>query len=135
VRLSRAVDGDVAVKLTRLYTGEDGRSHFEELELPLAFTGPRRDGEPPAARAVELPVAEVRYLEVPAGDIPRHTAPRRLVLMFLAGRCEIECADGRLEFGPERALLAEDVTGEGHSTSVLEDMRVLELPLRGDWKP
>jgi hypothetical protein len=122
--------------VTRIFTGDDGRSHFEELSLPL------RETDPPTTLAGSLPVGEAMFLETPAGTvIGRHNAPRRQLLINLRGVCELECVDGIRQFGPGDIRFADDRQGEGHLTRVLDDdVRVLVLPLPDDldisaWRP
>ncbi len=53
-----------------------------------------------------------------------HTAPRRQFVVGLSGATEIELADGtRRRFGPGDVLLADDTTGQGHRTQVVEAPR------------
>ena len=115
------------MKVTRIYTGDDGLSHFENLVMPMVET------DPPTSCAGSLAVTNATFLEAPAGaDVGRHNAPRRQLLVNLSGRCELECPDGRRLFGPGDVRLADDLTGEGHLTYVLDDVRVLVLPLPDD---
>ena len=98
-------------KVTRLYTGPDGESHFEDIEIPLLEqkTGSGRRSEP--IKATGITFSET------AGDyyIDWHNAPRRQFLITLEGKNEIEVGDGtKRQFGPGDILLAEDTTGRGH---------------------
>jgi quercetin dioxygenase-like cupin family protein len=64
-----------------------------------------------------------------AGDLIRrlslvdwHNAPRRQYVITLAGRVEIGLGDGSLHrFGPGEGILAEDLTGKGHTTGAVGD--------------
>jgi hypothetical protein len=108
------------VKLPHLYTGDDGESHFADLELKLA---PERG----LGGVLELlsPVQGIAFREVPAGWIADyHNAPRRQVVVNLTGRGEIVCGDGTSRiFGPGQAFLADDVTGRGHVSREVEGPR------------
>ena len=94
--------------LYRLYTGDDGQSHLEELELPVD-----QKGQSPmqAATGIALRLAQ------PGEFIDWHTAPRRQYIITLAGQVAIGLGDGtvrRLAAGD--MMLAEDLTGRGHTT-------------------
>jgi quercetin dioxygenase-like cupin family protein len=46
-----------------------------------------------------------------------HPSPSRMYMVCLAGQAEFSTADGEKRlFGPGDVLLAEDVTGDGHTT-------------------
>ena len=49
-----------------------------------------------------------------------HNAPRRQYTITLSGEVEIEVGDGTvMRLGPGGILLAEDLTGQGHTTRVV----------------
>jgi len=108
----------------RLYTGEDGQSHLEELDL---------DSHPgltePAA------TSSISFRESPPGRfVDWHNAPRRQYVITLAGEVEIGLGDGTVHrFGPGHVTLAEDLTGQGHTTrSVGTEPRIsATIPLSG----
>ena len=61
-----------------------------------------------------------------------HTAPRRQYSISLTGSVELGLPDGTLkQYGPGTVLLAEDMTGTGHSTRVIgeEDRFTIIIPL------
>jgi hypothetical protein len=113
------------MRIMRVYTGSDQRSYFEDLEAPeRVVTGSHMSMDD------SLPVLGGRFSSVSAGKaIERHTAPRRQFLIFLAGRVEIECAGGSRTAGPGDVVLADDLTGEGHITRILEDVKSFVVPL------
>ena len=101
----------------RLYTGEDGQSHMDESYEP-----------PEVQDATGLVVRrqEVGYF------IDWHPAPRRQYIITLAGQVEIGLGDGALyTLGPGDMMLAEDLTGQGHTTrAVGEETRIsVAIPL------
>jgi len=62
-----------------------------------------------------------------------HNAPRRQYVITFAGRVEIGLGDGSLHrFGPGEEILAEDLTGKGHTTGAVgDDPRVMMIvPLK-----
>src|SRR5690242_17893814 len=95
------------VKLVHLYTGHDGQSHFEDIELELT---PERG----LGGVLELvaPVQGMALREVPDGwTADYHNAPRRQLVVNLTGAGEIICGDGTSRvFGPGESFLADDVT-------------------------
>ncbi len=107
--------------VTRIYTGDDGRSHFEELELPMVIS---------AAGAMSSPIPVesifVRDTSEAGPDVwDYHVAPRRQFAIHVIGRTEIEVADGeRRTFGPGDLLLADDLTGQGHISREVEGPRL-----------
>jgi hypothetical protein len=121
------------MKITRIYTGPDNQSHFEDLEIPLL----------PAAYGSEsapLPGAGVIFRETPAGAaLDYHPAPRRQFVITLSGLGEIECGDGtKRRFGPGDILLAEDTVGQGHITREIQGSRrgiFIPLPQAFDISP
>lgn len=98
------------VKVTRIYTGADGKTSVEEFEIPLK---PRDKGADVAA-AIPLTTLQVRR-STPEYFIDWHPASRRQLVVTLAGESEVELEDGRkIRLGPGTILLAEDTTGKGH---------------------
>ncbi len=98
------------MKYTRIYTGDDGQSHFEDLEFELSDRGPAGS----FSALWQGPGAIFREVE---GDYNYdfHNAPRRQFVVNLTGSVDIEVGDGtvrRMEAGS--ILLAEDLTGQGH---------------------
>ena len=99
--------------ITRIYNGDDGMSHFEDIEPP--FGDPLYSGGPvvsaPSERAIEI---TFQWAE-PGVSLGWHTAPRRQYICFSSGEVEIETGDGIIrEFGAGTVILVEDVTGKGH---------------------
>ena len=92
----------------RIYTGDDGQSHMEEMD-PLTEEVHRiatKPGEDLVFRTFE----ENRAVE-------RHNPTRRQYLFVLNGQMEVSVKDGTtLVFNPGDVLLAEDMTGQGHLT-------------------
>ena len=104
------------MRITRIYSGDDGESHFEDIEVPLTDFGD-------VGRLSELaPATGILFREV-SGDYHYdfHNAPRRQYVINLDAAVEIEVGDGtvrRLE--PGEVLLAEDTTGHGHISRAVD---------------
>ena len=96
----------------RLYTGEDGHSHIEEIDVsthPELTTLHKASGI--VFRAME-----------PGLFSDWHVAPRRQYIITLSGEAEIGLYDGTVyRHGAGDVNLAEDLTGHGHTTRVLGD--------------
>ena len=92
-----------------MYTGSDGQSHIEELRLPTEDVFQFR-----------LPPGEdIIFRRKPMPGF--HTAPRRQYTVTLTGRVEIGFGDGTSQqLGPGDMMLAEDLTGQGHTTTIVE---------------
>ena|SRR5579862_1022149 len=111
----------------RLYSGQDQQSHLDELNLPFA----------PGQFAQQTPLQPVtgmtftRVSSRPVADW--HNAPRRQYVVTLAGAVEIGLGDGSVHrFGPGDVVLAEDLTGKGHTTRAVgeEPWLVMIVPLK-----
>ena len=102
--------------LYRLYTGDDGQSHFEDQSLVShpSLTEPQA-------------TSHISFVEVPVGTfMDWHPAPRRQYVILLSGQLEIGLGDGTTRrFGPGDARLVEDTTGQGHTTRVVSDEPVV----------
>ena len=94
----------------RIYVGDDGESHFEDLEIET--DGTSYD----SAISALIPATGVIFRRSPVGQfIDWHPAPRRQFVITLSGHAEIEASDGEVRpIGPGTIMLAEDTTGKGH---------------------
>jgi hypothetical protein len=106
------------VKVTRLYTGEDGLSHFEQVSVKFSAV-------PDAPNTVEEsePVSMKKSYVVriaPGFFEGWHHADVRRYVITISGRSEVEVANGqKLIAQPGQVVLAEDLTGKGHTFRVL----------------
>ena len=93
------------MQFCRMYTGDDGKSHFEELDQSSTFFLSMI-----AAKGLVFKNDDNRNI------LGWHNAPRRQWCITLAGSVEIGIGDGTVKtFLPGDAFLAEDVTGQGHT--------------------
>lgn len=102
------------VTITRMFTGPDGLTHFDETNLPFGAPmekvmgvsfrrspGPQKSGDPAAE------------------GFTFHTAPHRRYVVTLSGKAEIEASGGgKFVADVNHILLAEDLTGKGHRYTV-----------------
>ena len=118
-------------KFVHVYTGSNGNSVIEEKEFEMTEF---LDTE--GAHGLASPVEQtsgISFRMVKAGYfLDFHTAPRRQYSISLTGSVELGLPDGtRKQYGPGTVLLAEDMTGTGHSTRVIgeEDRFTIIIPL------
>ncbi|MFC1899965.1 hypothetical protein ACFLYN_00045 [Chloroflexota bacterium] len=98
------------MKATRMYTGEDGESHFDDIDISLDDSG-EMDRRSELIKATGIIFRETggEY------DLNWHNAERRQFVINLEGSVEIVLGDGSSRIlGPGDILLAEDTTGKGH---------------------
>ena len=105
-------------KLVHLYTGDDGESHHEELAFDFA------DGDGDGTGTAMQGAAGVRFVRRVDGSFSDfHTAPRRQYVLYLTAGVELGFGDGStVMMEPGDVLLAEDLTGRGHTSRVREGM-------------
>jgi len=117
------------MKITRVFTGDDNQSHFEELDVELKDVGASGQiSEPWGASGVMFREVDGAYA------LDFHTAPRRQLVVNLTGSVEIEVGDGSKRLlGPGSILLAEDTTGQGHISRAVDGAprQCLFIPLTG----
>ena len=110
------------IMMTRIYTGPDGLSHAEEIEMKLTGNATGM-----------IKATGVEFSRRPPGSSNEwHTGPRRQFVITLSGRGEIEVAGGKkIAVGPGHINLIEDTTGKGHITRNLgpEDRIAITIPL------
>lgn len=110
------------MQIVRVYSGDDGESHFEDL-TPEQFADI-------VNRIGDGPITLNRRPSPSFSDY--HTAPRRQYVVNLSGVAEFETADGsKRRLHPGDVLVAEDLSGHGHiARSIGDEFRVsLAIPL------
>jgi uncharacterized cupin superfamily protein len=103
--------------ITRIYSGPDGESHFEDIDFPMKAIGP---GD---SRSDTLPATGI-FIRATQGEFEMdwHNAPRRQLLIMLKGQSEVTVGDGTKRIlSPGDMMLAEDVSGRGHITRAVND--------------
>jgi hypothetical protein len=114
------------MKITRLLTGPDKQSHFQEAEMELidAYIG---------KITTSFPCGDIVFGEIEDDKIVTwHNPPCKQYVIMLHGAMEIEVGDGsRRIFREGDILLAEDTTGQGHRTHPASKgiRRYLVIPL------
>lgn len=107
-----------SVTVTNLYTGDDKESHSRQFEMkfvPVAGAS----GLATQSQAVNVTTAYVVRL-APGFYESWHNADKRRYVIVMSGRAEVEVAGGqKIILSPGQLVLAEDLTGKGHTFRVL----------------
>ena len=105
---------------TRLYTDEDGESHFEDAQFDLALTE-YAPPAPPLLLSAFTPARQIGFMQAPAGwSSDWHPSSGRTMFFVLSGEWEVTASDGETQtFGVGSVLLAEDTEGRGHTSRVV----------------
>ena len=104
------------MQVTRIYTGDDGQSHFEDVVIELRSGGAGLISEPVTSKSVIFRETGPDY------DLDFHPAPRRQYVVNLSGRVQLETGSGETRIlGAGEILLAEATTGQGHKSKAVGD--------------
>jgi hypothetical protein len=113
-----AAQSHTPVTATRLYTGADGLTHAEEVNVKFSPVG----GAPASVEESEAVKVTSSYVVrlAPGFFEGWHNADKRRYVIPISGRAEIEVANGqKISLEPGRIGLAEDLTGKGHTFRVV----------------
>ena len=103
----------------RMYTGDDGKSVMEELQV-----------DDPILESLKTCTGCSIQINEPTEFSEFHPAPRRRWMSMLSGQIDIQLADGKIHsFGPNDLRLWEDVTGHGHKTRFPVPSVSISMPL------
>jgi quercetin dioxygenase-like cupin family protein len=114
------------MKFPRIHADEQGETHIGDRDVPQheARVGPPPNplGKMTETEAVSTFVA----FSAPAGtEVPSHNAPQPCICIVLAGEGEVEASDGTtLRPGPGELIYCDDVSGKGHVTRSITDVRL-----------
>ena len=117
--------------VTRLYTGADGQSHAEDIDVAWQPAKLRAE----LSESAVAKVTAAQFLRWPRGFVwEGHPASKRQYVIIVSGRGEVDVVGGKVQLAPGRVLLAEDTTGKGHVTRVGpdEDLVMLLVPLTSE---
>lgn len=84
--------------IVRIYTGDDGQCHFEDLDTPTE----------PIQRVATKTGEDLVFRRSTVDSFSDWHNPSRRQYLFII--------DGRMEVSPMESGLAEDMTGQGHVT-------------------
>ncbi len=108
---------------TRLYTGADDETHFEDVGVNFVYQDYSKT-MPPVWFPEEgiMDAAGFHFVSMPPGwdGADWHPAPRRQFIIPLSGEMEFQVSDGEKRvFGPGDVLLVEDTSGKGHISQMV----------------
>lgn len=105
------------MKITRLYTGDDMESHFEDVVIELEDAGDI------GLLSEKLNATGIIFRRTePTYDYDWHNAPQRQYIIMLDGSVDVEVGDGsKRRFSTGEVLLVEDVTGRGHKSRAVNN--------------
>ena len=124
-----AAQKPVTTTVTRLYTGADDQSHAQDNDVMWRTA----KLHPDLSESESVKVTGAQFLRWPRGFVwAGHPASKRQYVIIVSGRGEVDVVGGKkVQLTPGRVLLAEDVTGKGHTTRIGpdEDLVMLLVPL------
>jgi hypothetical protein len=105
------------MRVFRIFTRPSGESAIEVRRVPM--TGSARPMSP------TFRSDSIFFRETPEGHVQDlHNAPRRQLIFLVSGILELETSEGRrFVCRPGDLLFAEDMSGKGHITRSLRDVR------------
>lgn len=119
-----------SIEYLRIFTDEDGCSHFETRTIDLET----KNYAPPAPSlntSTMKPADNSVFLELPVGWYGNwHPTPVRQWLILMTGQCEFEAGDGEKVIRKAGdVVMLDDLTGKGHQTRVLgnESVRIAAI--------
>jgi hypothetical protein len=104
------------VKIHNLYVDDKGETHFRDVEIEFAESGPA------GRMSKRMPASGIIFREVPPTyDLDWHPAPRRQYIINLDNGVQITASDGETRrIGAGEVLLVEDTKGKGHLSKALD---------------
>ncbi len=105
------------MKYIKVYTSDDGASHFKEVEVKFElvnFAPPA----PPVELSGYMPASRFVFFKTPSGWIGDwHPTPKRQFFCCISGKFEVTTGDGEARiFKSGDMFLLEDTTGKGHKS-------------------
>ncbi len=113
------------MQIVRVFSGDDGESHFEDLTPDQLAELVSRIGDGKILLNRDAAHSFVDF----------HTADRHQYVVNISGEIELETADGSKRLlVPGDVLVAEDLTGHGHTSRIVgtESRLSLAVPLATD---
>jgi hypothetical protein len=107
------------VSVTRIYTGSDGQTHAEPLDIRLVpVAGTLAQYAQSRDESQKAKVTSSQFVRFAPGYVQDwHPATARRYVITLSGRGEVDLPGGvKLPLEPGRVLQADDITGKGHVT-------------------
>ena len=115
------------MQLTRMYQGDDGTSHFEDIDIALKQFGIGDVTRRLFPDSVSFRVTEQDW------HMDWHNAPGKSMIIVIRGAVKTEVSSGESRtFGPGDICYAEDAEGPGHRTTDIEGPRLSLMVLPPD---
>jgi hypothetical protein len=116
------------MKYARCYTGPDGETHFEDVEIAMPV------GEPGGPqRTAKIAGGEIDIARLPPGVFEDwHPTPFRWIGAVVQGTVEVQVSDGEVRrFSVGDIHVHDDTGGKGHTTRAVgdEDLIVIRTQL------
>ncbi len=111
------------IRVTRLYTGPDDESHFEDIKVPLKEAGGI------GSLSQSVPATGVIFRTMP-GDYQMnwHNTKTRQYVVIVSGAVEMEVGNGEKRvFNQGDIVLSEDKTGRGHKSRSVDGQERVSL--------
>lgn len=130
------------MKVARFHATADGGSRFQEVEIPITEPRPDQFGHT-MLQSNSWVSPSISFVELPVGlDQSWHNAPARQIVVVLSGTIEVGTSDNqKRRWTPGQAFIADDLTGKGHVTRVVDGpahIMFVQLPDSFDcdrWSP
>ena len=119
------------MRYIRLFSDEQGDSHFDEVEIEFTTTD-YVEGAAPLQLSHPHAVVDYRFMQAPAGwTSDWHPSSARNLFVVLSGEWEVTASDGDARrFKTADVLLVEDTSGKGHASRVVGDSDSLALMIQ-----
>jgi len=103
------------MKITRIFSGTDGKSYFEDFEIDL------KDNGDIGMLSEKIKTSGIIFRETSGNyNYDWHNAPQKQYIVMLDGEVEIEISDGTKRiFQTGDIILVEDVNGQGHKSKAV----------------
>jgi len=110
------------MRYRRLFSDEQGESHFDEVQIEFASTD-YVAGAAPLKLSPALDATQYSFMNAPAGwTSDWHPSSARNLFVVLSGAWEVTASDGETRrFKTGDVLLVEDTTGKGHASRVTSE--------------
>jgi len=130
------------MKVIRFHATANGESRFQEIEVPINDPRPDQFGHT-ILQSGAWASPSIRFVELPVGlDQNWHHAPARQIVAVLSGTIEVGTSDNqKRRCTSGQAFIADDLTGKGHVTRVVDGparLMFVQLPDSFDfdrWAP
>lgn len=111
------------MKVTKLYSGQDGNSQFVEMDYETSISHEL------GMYSEKYPVKGMMFRSFESNlSFDWHNAPQPQYILYLEGEVEVEASNGEKRiFQPGSILFATDLTGKGHITRTLTKGRCVVI--------